>query len=199
MTDIEEGKLYLCTVRSEKEFGYFITINESGSSGLMPRSNITDRYLANHTGLYSVGDTCVAIVEKADHEKKRYTVSAKESHIRDAGIPEWLGNKEVFDLFLTELKQTISMFDVKLEFGQKVDVNFEVKAACTRDNVEDVEVKNIELPKRLSAVCVGPRMQEITEDTKSVYFIGFHKAGILLFVDVPEFHETKVTVRNSFQ
>ena len=175
--DVLENQLYLGTVRQETDFGFFVQFGSH--KGLLPRANIVDRYTKEHSNLYHSGDLVVFKVDQVDSAKKRCILSTKETDIIEKGLPDWLTYETVFKSKLDETEQALHLYGLNYKFGESIEVEFEDKAACTRDEIENISIPN--LPKQITAVCIAPDMTQVYEAKQKAHFIGFHSAGVLLF------------------
>ena len=175
--DVVENNLYLGTILKETDFGFFVQFGSH--RGLLPRANIVDRYTKEHSNLYHSGDLVVFKVDQVDSAKKRCILSTKESDIIEKGLPDWLNYEAVFKTKLEETQQALHLYGLNYKFGESIEVEFEDKAACTRDEIENISISN--LPKQITAVCIAPDMKQVYESKQKAHFIGFHSPGVLLF------------------
>ena len=175
--DVLENNLYLGTVRQETDFGFFVQFGSH--KGLLPRANIVDRYTKEHSNLYHSGDLVVFKVDQVDSAKKRCILSTKETDIIEKGLPDWLTYEAVFKSKLEETEQALHLYGLNYKFGDEIEVEFEDKAACTRDEIENISIPN--LPKQITAVCIAPDMTKVYDSKQKAHFVGFHTAGVLLF------------------
>lgn len=82
-TDVKIGSKHKATVTRIEEYGVFVRIENSEVSGLVHKSECSDKYVKNLDALYDPGDLVKVLVIKKDTETKKMGFSMKASHFED--------------------------------------------------------------------------------------------------------------------
>lgn len=100
--DVKIGQKYKGTVSRVEEYGVFVRLQNSDASGLVHKSECSDRYINKKlSDLYDPGDLVKILVLKKDDEKKQLGFSMKASHFEhdedsddDSSLDEISENEE---------------------------------------------------------------------------------------------------------
>ena len=79
MEDLKEGMILTGTVRNVIDFGAFVDIGVK-NDGLVHISEMSDKYVKNPMDVVSVGDIVKVRVIKIDLEKKKVSLSMKNTN-----------------------------------------------------------------------------------------------------------------------
>jgi len=81
--DIKIGQKYKGTVSRIEEYGVFVRVQNSNVSGLVHKSECSDKYIKKLSDLYDPGDLVKILVLKKDDGKKQVGFSMKASHFEN--------------------------------------------------------------------------------------------------------------------
>ncbi|PRT55296.1 rRNA biogenesis protein rrp5 [Wickerhamiella sorbophila] len=83
LDSLEVGSVTDGTVRKVQEYGVFITIGQTGLSGLCHRSEVADRPIADLKAIFSEGDKVKVKVLNVDLDKRKVSLGMKASYFDD--------------------------------------------------------------------------------------------------------------------
>lgn len=80
---LEVGSIMDGTVRKVQDYGVFVTLGETGLSGLCHRSEVADRPISDLKAIFSEGDKVKVKVLNVDLEKRKVSLGMKASYFGD--------------------------------------------------------------------------------------------------------------------
>ena len=98
--DLEIGQKYRASVMRIEEYGVFVKLENCHISGLVHKSECSDKFIKNLADLYNPGDTVKVVLLKKDAEKKQVGFGMKASYFEgdedsdDEGVSEEEGSDE---------------------------------------------------------------------------------------------------------
>lgn len=81
--DVQLGGKHNATVTRLEEYGVFVRLENSDVSGLVHKSECSDKFIKNLSDMYDPGDLVKVLVVKKDKEGKKVGFSMKASHFED--------------------------------------------------------------------------------------------------------------------
>lgn len=130
LDSLEVGSIMEGTVRKVQDYGVFVTLADTGLSGLCHRSEVADRPLANLAAIFSEGDKVKVKVLAVDLEKRKVSLGMKASYFDEDDDTKMSDADEIEDDEASESDE--EMGDVR-----DIDDDSEIELGSDSEDDED--------------------------------------------------------------